>query len=510
MQLHSLSDAALHEDLLSCYGDHRRGMVEILQYLGEVDRRGIHAAMGYKSLFAYCLKELKMSENEAGPRVAVVRLAKEYPWVLEALGGGDIHLTGLFRLSGHMQPTNCLDLLREARGKTVREIDERLAIHFPKPDVPEVLRALPLQAKSSAPTPPTDPPKKSSAAERTIPMFDEQALGVAATASPAAAAPVASAALAAVPSTQSSVNFESTSVSASPTSSTLTALESSAPRAATQDTPGRAPRTRAEKLTPLSERRHALQITISTDLRDKLERARSLMSHRNRNGRYETIVDAAMDLLLAKLERERLGKTKRKSVRRASTTASTQPASPAPSAEASSSAAPSSAAPSSAAPSSAAPSSAAPSSATTSPPTSATTDAPSRGAAAPSIPSSASTSSSSLPSSRSVAATEVEARRRATSAKSRSIPRAVRREVFERDGEQCSFVSKAGVRCDARAYLELDHIHPKAFGGIEAASNLRVLCVTHNRLAAERVFGRDHIRRKIRESRDRRPAKQRD
>ncbi len=495
MQWHLLSDEALHENLLSCYGDHRRGMVEILQYLGEVDRRGIYAAMGYKSLFAYCLKELKMSENEAGPRVAVTRLAKEYPWVLEALGGGDVHLTGLFRLSGYMQPTNCLDLLREARGKTVREIDERLAVHFPRPDVPEVLRALPLQKKSATPTASADPPKKSSAAERTIPMFDAQTLGAAApsatsaasatsatstssTASVASAAPATSIPSApSAASIQSSVNStESSSVSASRMPSTLSALESTTPQAMTQESSGRAPRRRAEKLTPLSETRHALQITISTDLRDKLERARSLMSHRNRSGRYETIVDAAVDLLLAKLERERLGKIKRNSTRKAPKKVSVQPAS-APAASTVSNTAASATA-------------------------SATTNTPSSSATLP-IPSSR-TSSSSLPS-RSVAADG----QNQPNAKPRSIPRSARREVFERDGEQCSFVSKAGVRCDARAFLELDHVHPKALGGVEAASNLRVLCVTHNRLAAERVFGRDHIRRKIRESRNRRPARQR-
>ena len=99
MQLRFLSNETLHTDLQSTCADHRKGMAEILRYLLEVDRRSLYAAMGYRSLFVYCLKELKMSENEAGPRVAVARLAKEYPWALEALAEGDVHLTGLFRLN---------------------------------------------------------------------------------------------------------------------------------------------------------------------------------------------------------------------------------------------------------------------------------------------------------------------------------------------------------------------------------------------------------------------------
>jgi hypothetical protein len=79
----------------------------------------------------------------------------------------------------------------------------------------------------------------------------------------------------------------------------------------------------------------------------------------------------------------------------------------------------------------------------------------------------------------------------------RSIPRPVRRAVFERDGERCTFVDAEGRRCNARAYLELDHIRAKAVGGADDATNLRVRCRGHNRLEAEKMFGREHIAQKI-------------
>ena len=84
----------------------------------------------------------------------------------------------------------------------------------------------------------------------------------------------------------------------------------------------------------------------------------------------------------------------------------------------------------------------------------------------------------------------------------------MRREVFARDGEQCSFVSKAGVRCDARSFLEIDHVHPQALGGEGTSANTRLLCATHNRLAAEQIFGRDYVHHKIRASRAARGQKQ--
>ena len=77
------------------------------------------------------------------------------------------------------------------------------------------------------------------------------------------------------------------------------------------------------------------------------------------------------------------------------------------------------------------------------------------------------------------------------------IPRAVRREVFERDGEQCTFTDDRGNRCPARADLEIDHIVPRARGGTNDAENLRVVCRAHNKLYAEQAFGRAHVEEQI-------------
>src|SRR5262249_53883971 len=76
------------------------------------------------------------------------------------------------------------------------------------------------------------------------------------------------------------------------------------------------------------------------------------------------------------------------------------------------------------------------------------------------------------------------------------VSAAVRREVFERDGEQCTFVDELGQRCPARAFLELDHLEPRALGGGDDAANISVKCRAHNGLAAERAFGRAHIETK--------------
>ncbi|MBX3230566.1 MAG: HNH endonuclease, partial [Labilithrix sp.] len=63
------------------------------------------------------------------------------------------------------------------------------------------------------------------------------------------------------------------------------------------------------------------------------------------------------------------------------------------------------------------------------------------------------------------------------------------------------FVSPDGERCPAREWLEVDHRQPRALGGAGTLENVRILCRAHNRLAAERAFGVEHVARKIEEAR---------
>jgi 5-methylcytosine-specific restriction endonuclease McrA len=77
------------------------------------------------------------------------------------------------------------------------------------------------------------------------------------------------------------------------------------------------------------------------------------------------------------------------------------------------------------------------------------------------------------------------------------ISAATRREVFARDGEQCTYLDSEGRRCECRTRLEIDHIHPRALGGGDDASNLRARCRSHNLHTAEEIFGKEHVAAKI-------------
>jgi len=71
------------------------------------------------------------------------------------------------------------------------------------------------------------------------------------------------------------------------------------------------------------------------------------------------------------------------------------------------------------------------------------------------------------------------------------VPAAAVRAAYEESGGQCQYVSPDGRRCTARAFLETDHVVPRARGG--GHDQIRILCDAHNQRAAELVLGQAHM-----------------
>jgi hypothetical protein len=82
------------------------------------------------------------------------------------------------------------------------------------------------------------------------------------------------------------------------------------------------------------------------------------------------------------------------------------------------------------------------------------------------------------------------------------IPRAVIREVRERDANQCAYVSpETGRRCTEASRLELHHVVPFARGGEAVASNLSLRCRSHNAHHAVLDFGAEYMAEAVRRRR---------
>jgi hypothetical protein len=82
-------------------------------------------------------------------------------------------------------------------------------------------------------------------------------------------------------------------------------------------------------------------------------------------------------------------------------------------------------------------------------------------------------------------------------AKSRYLSSETRERVQARAGHQCEFRGPDGTRCRAKAGLEVEHEKPFALYRSHDERFLKLYCKPHNRLSAERVYGRDFIQSKI-------------
>src|SRR6266550_9028575 len=140
----ALSDQELLAHLAALAGRERETLVELLAHLIALDDRpGVYSAQGYGSLYTYCTQALRFSEDAACTRIEVARTCRRFPVILDLLGSGEMTLTSVRRLAGHLTPENHQRVLERARRRTREEIDALVAELDPRPDARFLLRRLP-------------------------------------------------------------------------------------------------------------------------------------------------------------------------------------------------------------------------------------------------------------------------------------------------------------------------------------------------------------------------------
>src|SRR5205814_6066919 len=107
-------------------------LADLLAHLGEVERRGVHRLRACASLYAYCIYELRMSEDAAFRRSKAARLVREYPELGDAIAKGEIHLTGVLMIGPHLGGERHAEILRRSRFRSKRELLRLLAEIDPK------------------------------------------------------------------------------------------------------------------------------------------------------------------------------------------------------------------------------------------------------------------------------------------------------------------------------------------------------------------------------------------
>jgi hypothetical protein len=348
--LSHLSDDALLRRLARLVARDRATTAALLAHIAEVDSRRLYAPAGYPSMHAYCVGELRLSEDAAWKRIQAARAARRVPGLLDALVEGRLHLSAVCLLAPHITVENASELIEAATHRSKSEIEALLMRLFSRP---EGLPLAPGQARRDEELAPgqVNRDKSGDAEHAPAHVVDQRVLA--------------------------------------PTH---------------------------------SPERVSLHITISKSTHEKLRCAQALLSHAVPSGDHAQVLDRALDALISQLERRKFGAGRGRA--RDPRTVAT----------------------------------------------------PTRSHA---------------------------------NARTRYIPAAVRRAVWERDQGRCTFVGTGGHRCDERRFLEFDHVEPVARGGRATVEGMRLRCRTHNQYEAERVFGAGFMSRKREEARranDRNPA----
>ena len=149
-----LTDPELLRGLASLVAQDRVTTATLLAHIAEFDARRLYLPAAYPSTFAYCVHELRLSEEAAFKRIHAARTARRFPAIFAALAEGRFHLSAVVMLAPHLSPENADELLAAATHRTKAEIEELLAQRFPRPDRPERVEAIPAPALPGGPQAP--------------------------------------------------------------------------------------------------------------------------------------------------------------------------------------------------------------------------------------------------------------------------------------------------------------------------------------------------------------------
>ncbi len=132
----------LLRDFSKAVSDDRANTANMVAYIGEIDRRQLYLEEAYRSMFMMCTKGFGMSESIAGKRIRAGRAACRFPRILEMIRSGELHLSGVHQLSGHLTEENQEEIFERAKHRSMREIEVLIAEISPQPDRETVLREL--------------------------------------------------------------------------------------------------------------------------------------------------------------------------------------------------------------------------------------------------------------------------------------------------------------------------------------------------------------------------------
>ena len=456
--LSALSDKKLLSELKRADAAEHEAMLSVLGYLVEIERRRLYLTLGYSSLFEFALRYLGYSESAAARRIRVARCMREFPEVEGLLREKKLTLSTLSKLRGVITEANKDQLLAMAVGSSSREVDEIVARLRPSYRVPDRVRPVFVirGVKESDRTGTgggineeggreftADVGGKKSASLRDRGIVDEasgEGLGEGCCGG----------------SCEGPGSGACGNDNEGPGSGPCSGASDLCGEGSSND-----PKDRSSRPSPSRaevERRFKLEFAVSGSFMEKLERVRELLSSSHPAGMgfedvFGTLIDEYIERHSPESRIRRRTERRERARRRAEHKDKERRKDES------------------------------------------REKARRRDGSADSSTSGGVRDSGTAGSGERAPRSSGVEKPLTKNPRSRHIPRAVRDEVWARDGGRCAYVSPAGVRCTSRWNLEIDHVVPFARGGNSDSCNLRLLCSKHNRMEAERAYGRDHMKR---------------
>jgi hypothetical protein len=124
MNLKTLSDKTLDQNLEVLILKERALEKEILLYIAEVDLRRLYLKMSYSSLFEYLTKRHGYSNATAQSRIDLIRLHHEVPTVIEDLEKGDIKISQIGLLKSALRQTT-ENISKEQKAEIVESLKNK-------------------------------------------------------------------------------------------------------------------------------------------------------------------------------------------------------------------------------------------------------------------------------------------------------------------------------------------------------------------------------------------------
>jgi hypothetical protein len=275
--LSHLSDSVLIHNLAALVARDRATTAELLAHIAEVDARRLYLPAASPSMYAYCVHELRLSEDAAYKRIQAARAGRQFPAIFAALADGRLHLAGACLLAPHLTAGNADALLEAAAHKTKAEVEALVAARFPRPETLGLVEALPTSPEVAGERWAPEALTHGLAPGQVVPHAPGQVGGCSDELAPGQVAPYA----------------------ARPVGGCTDELA-----------PGQVAVVPARSsLAPMARARFLLELTIGQCTHDKLRYARELLGHQIPSGDLAQVLDHALDALIGQLESRKFAAT---------------------------------------------------------------------------------------------------------------------------------------------------------------------------------------------------------